>query len=147
MLAGMATPRDDDLDSEQPRIGQPLPNARDAHIESDKLADYVLDPEHPVGKHKAAVFRQALDIERDDWEYLRDTILEALPHHPATDVREPEPAHAASTWEVLVPIQGLGTRAERRLLVITAWEMTDGRPGLVTARVAPRKRQQFDASG
>lgn len=101
------------------------------------------------------MFRQALDIGRDDWEYLRNTILEALPHHPVTDVRESpvtdvresEHAHAAPTWEVLVPMQGLGTRAERRLLVITAWEMIDGRPGLVTARVAPRKRQQFDASG
>ena len=137
----------ENADEEQPRVGEPLPRASDASIESEKLADYVLDPEHPVGKHKAAVFRQALDIERDDWEYLRDSILEALPHHPVTDVRDAEHAHAASTWEVLVPIQGLGTRAERRLLVITAWEMIDGRPELVTARVAPRKRQQIDAPG
>jgi len=141
------TPAEDDLDSEQPRIGQALPEACDAHIDSEKLVDYVLDPEHPVGKDKAAVFRQALDIERDDWEYLRDSILEALPHHPVTDVRNPERTHAASTWEVLVPIQGLGTRAERRLLVITAWEMIDARPQLVTARVAPRNRQQTGDSG
>lgn len=144
----MEPPSDDGDDSEQPRIGEPLPNARDAYIGSEKLADYVLDPEHPAGKHKATVFRQALDIERDDWEYLRDSILEALPHHPVTDVREPvHPPPAASTWEVLVPIQGLGTRASRRLLVITAWEMIDGRPQLVTARVAPRNRQQIGDSG
>ena len=143
----MTAAGDDDLESDLPRIGRPLPEARDAHIESEKLANYVLDPEHPVGKHKAAVFRQALDIERDDWEYLRDSILEALPHHSVTDVRDAEHAHAASTWEVLVPIQGLRTRAERRLLVITAWEMIDGSPELVTVRVASRKRQQIDAPG
>lgn len=102
----------------------------------------MLSVDHPVGRHKATVFRLALDIERDDWEYLRDSILEQLPQHPVTLVREPAHAHEAYTWEVLLPIQGVRARATRRLLVITAWEMVDGRPELVTIRVAPKHRQQ-----
>jgi hypothetical protein len=138
---------DSDGDTGEPRIGEPLPRAGDAYIEREKLVAYALDEQHPVGKHKAAVFRQTLGIERDDSEYLRDSILEALPERPVTGIREPDHAGESYTWEVLVPIQGLGNRAERRLLVITAWEMVDGRPQLVTLRVAPRNRQQTGASG
>ncbi len=143
----MSEEGDEHVDEQQPRVGEPLPQASAAYIEPEKLVDYALDPQHPVGRHKAAVFRQALDIERDDWKHLRDRILDALPDHLVTGVREPDDEHGAYTWEVLVPIQGLGTRAERRLLVITAWEMVDGRPQLVTVRVAPRNRQQTGASG
>ena len=69
---------DEHVDEQQPRVGEPLPQASAAYIEPEKLVDYALDTQHPVGRHKAAVFRQALDIERDDWEYLRDRILDAL---------------------------------------------------------------------
>src|SRR5688572_19145475 len=103
---------DEHVDEQQSRVGEPPPQASAAYIEPD------------------------------DWEYLRDRILDALPDHLVTGVREPDDEHGAYTWEVLVPIQGLGTRAERRLLVITAWEMVDGRPQLVTVRVAPRNPQQ-----
>ena len=33
-----------------------LPNAEFAFVPLEKLTGYVLNPEHPVGKHKAAVF-------------------------------------------------------------------------------------------
>jgi hypothetical protein len=71
----------------QPSVGELLPAAGDAYIDSDKLIRYGLSLDHPVGRHKATVFRLALGIERDDWEYLRDSILEQLPQHPVTLVR------------------------------------------------------------
>jgi hypothetical protein len=130
-----------DEDLEQPRIGQPLPQADNACIDPEKLISYALDPDSSVGQDKARVFRRALDIERDDWEYLRDCILDQLPDHPVTDVRVPVTERGTHTWEVLVPIQGLGMQSERRLLVITAWKMVNGRPELATIRVAPKNRQ------
>jgi len=136
-----------DGDTGGPRIGEPLPRAGEAYIDPEKLVAYALDDQHRAGKHKATVFRQALGIERDDSEYLRDSILAALSERPVTGVRKPDHAGESSTWEVLVPIQGLGNRAKRRLLIITAWQMVDGRPQLVTVRVAPRNRQQTGASG
>lgn len=122
-------------------VGVPLPGARDASIDSAKLRLYALDREHPVGRHKATVFLRALGIGADDWEYLREEILAGLPNHPVTVIREPRTAHEGNTYEVLVPITGLGEKAQRTLKVITAWEIRDERPVLVTVRVAPQNRQ------
>jgi len=123
-------------------LGSPLPNAELAHIDSAKLRLYALDRSNPVGKHKAAVFSAALGIEQNDWHHLKESILEELPHRPVSGVRPPKRPEERYTWEVLVPVQGLRDQQHRRLLVITAWEMVDNRPQLVTLRVAPKARQR-----
>lgn len=40
-----------------------LPNGDRAIVEIDKLKTYVLNPFHPLGKHKARVFASALGLE------------------------------------------------------------------------------------
>jgi len=124
-----------------PRVGELLPNADAAKIDAAKLVSYGLDPDHPVGKHKATVFARALGIEIDNWAYLRDRILNELPRHPVCGSRPPRSEHEGFTWEVLIPVNGLGAQAGRALKVITAWEIIEGRPELVTLRVAPEHRQ------
>lgn len=42
-----------------------LPNAEQAIIEIEKLRDYSLNPEHPVGKHKARVFDASLGLRQE----------------------------------------------------------------------------------
>jgi len=74
-------------EDDEPQVGQSLPNAANAHIDLDKLSRYALDPDHPVGRNKARVFRNALAIEQRDAEYLRDAILRALPSCAVTDMR------------------------------------------------------------
>jgi hypothetical protein len=128
------------VDEEEPAIGRALPRADEAVIDPAKLVDYALDPTHPRGRHKAVVFNLALGIQQRDWAYLRDRILEALPHHPVSGVRRPERPHQRTTWEVLVPVRGLNGRV---LLVVTAWWMVAGRPELESTRVV-RKRHQPD---
>ena len=54
-----------------------LPNADTAVVDIAKLRDYCLNPNHPVGKHKARVFNSALGLAAGDAEYLCDAILEA----------------------------------------------------------------------
>ena len=44
------------------RIGSPLPEAARAIIEEHKLRDYLLNPDHQDGRHKARVFASALGI-------------------------------------------------------------------------------------
>jgi hypothetical protein len=51
-----------------------LPDPDRAVIDAEKLRDYVLSPDHEHGRHKARVFRSALGIDRDSWEYLREQI-------------------------------------------------------------------------
>ncbi len=52
-----------------------LPNADRAEVDLRKLSEYCLCPLHPVGKHKATVFRAALGLTTADAHVLRERIL------------------------------------------------------------------------
>lgn len=108
-----------------------LPNADEAVIAAEKLRDYSLDPSHPAGRHKARVFAAALGIRRDDWEYLRRAILDALPTASVTGVRET--GHGL-LFEVPVRIVGLNGRSAT---VLTAWHLgrSEVRPRLASAYI------------
>lgn len=53
-----------------------LPNG-DRAVIATKLEDYVLDPLHAQGKHKAWRFETILGITRDNTDLLRRALLEA----------------------------------------------------------------------
>ncbi|PWK18415.1 hypothetical protein LV89_04114 [Arcicella aurantiaca] len=55
-----------------------LPFAEKAFIDERKLLNYCLSEEHPVGKHKARVFKSALDITTENYLYLKDSIETAV---------------------------------------------------------------------
>lgn len=55
-----------------------LPNAARAFVDIAKLRDYCLNGSHPEGRHKARVFRSALDLSAEDAEFLRQAILDAV---------------------------------------------------------------------
>jgi len=55
-----------------------VPNAEHAFVDQRKLVDYCLDDQHPVGKHKARVFRSALDIGPAQAKMLENWLLEAV---------------------------------------------------------------------
>ncbi len=59
-----------------------LPNADRATIDKRKLREYLLNPDHPAGKHKARVFDAAFGLTRADADLLHDMILGTLrdPH-------------------------------------------------------------------
>lgn len=54
-----------------------LPNAGDAVVEVRKLRGYVLNPEHPRGKHKARLFTSITGLTADGAENLRQELLSA----------------------------------------------------------------------
>jgi hypothetical protein len=47
-----------------------LPRGEDAVLDIRKIEDYCLSPLHPRGRHKARVFRAALDRQRGDAAWL-----------------------------------------------------------------------------
>lgn len=65
---------------------QPLPGADNPYIDREKVVEYALNREHPVGRHKAKVFQKALDIEKEDAAYLIESIERALPVQPVSGV-------------------------------------------------------------
>ena len=54
-----------------------LPLGERAIIDLRKIEDYCLNPSHARGRHKARVFRDALDLRQSDAAWLRDVFLEA----------------------------------------------------------------------
>ena len=55
-----------------------LPLAERAFIDDRKLLNYCLSEEHPVGKHKARVFKSALNITIENYPYLKESIETAV---------------------------------------------------------------------
>jgi hypothetical protein len=93
----------------------PLPQADQAILPPEKFLDYILNPDHERGRHKARVFRSALGIARKDWEYLRDQIVARLPSAPFTSV---SPTPFGFRYEVPMLMEGLNGKTHE---VITAW--------------------------
>ena|SRR5437016_5136595 len=108
-----------------------LPNYQRAVIPRIKVEGYVLDPTHPVGKHKAIVFKRALGFEQSDWEMLRDSISAELPYNEAIIGKTDR---YGARYNVTMSITG---RNGRTVDVLTAWIVEDGTdyPSFVTALV------------
>ncbi len=57
---------------------QKMPHPERAIVPLDKILDYCLNPEHPDGKHKARVFKSALNLGIEDAETLRSALLDVV---------------------------------------------------------------------
>jgi hypothetical protein len=62
-----------------------LPRGEEAILDIRKIEDYCLNPLHPRGRHKARVFREALNLQRDDAVWLETLCLK--PHASARPAR------------------------------------------------------------
>jgi len=60
-----------------------LPYPERAIVEIDKITSYCLNPEHPEGKHKARVFKSALDLDLKDAKELQTALLQAVFNYDA----------------------------------------------------------------
>lgn len=65
-----------------------LPNADRTVVDLRKLTEYVLNPDHEVGGHKAKLLVVALEITLDQAGYLRDLLLHVAQTHEAESVTE-----------------------------------------------------------
>jgi hypothetical protein len=91
-----------------------LPNAAFAFIPLEKLVDYALNPNHPVGKHKAAVFEAVLGITVVDAELLRNKIMEAVQTAEAMLARND---NFGQRYQVEFELELNGCKA----IILTAW--------------------------
>ena len=91
-----------------------LPNGERAELDIRKLSDYCLDPDHPRGRHKARVFRDALGVARADAAELRAALLIAARNEIADRTDSDE-------WGVRWRVDVMIARQERRAVVRTIW--------------------------
>ena len=107
-----------------------LPNGDRAVVDPRKLADYCLSPTHPVGRHKAAVFRAALGLTAADADALRTMLLEAARTDEASPGRADEFGERYET-----DFEAIGSAG--RAVVRAAWIIRSGEdfPRLTTCYV------------
>jgi hypothetical protein len=117
------------VDGDQVRMAR-LPNIEQAILEARKIEDYCLNPDHPRGRHKARVFRDALGIVRNDAEWLRKTLLESLHDSEAIELASDA---FGSRWRVDMRIRRHGIT----IMVRTVWIVQTGEqvPHFVTCWV------------
>jgi len=96
-----------------------LPGADKAVVPLEKLRDYSLDLNHPVGKHKARVFAAALGMTRDDALRLKEMILRAILANDA--ILSGANSHGT---RYSVDFQALGARGP--VTIRTAWIIDSG---------------------
>lgn len=91
-----------------------LPSYQYAYIPDTKIRDYVLNPNHEEGKHKALVFHSALGLKQDDFEWLVEEIKKGIRITPA---QEMEPGDYGKRYVVDLQVFREGKSA----LVRTSW--------------------------
>ncbi len=91
-----------------------LPNVQKAYVDQDKLRDYCLNSEHPVGKHKAKGFYNKLGIGKEDSAFLAGQIYEAIQYAKALEQYEDQ---FGKRYAVDFPIKNGNLQATLR----TAW--------------------------
>ncbi|HXL56198.1 MAG TPA: hypothetical protein VN958_08080 [Chitinophagaceae bacterium] len=107
-----------------------LPNADKAIIKTEKITDYVLNFEHFEGKNKARVFASALDLKKENADYLINAIKEAILINNAIK-------QSASAFETKYVVDFELTFENKTARVRTAWiiENEDEIPRLTTCYI------------
>jgi hypothetical protein len=106
-----------------------LPNPEQALIPFEKLEGYSLNPNHSEGRHKAIVFRSALDIGLEEAEELR-LALKAVTTQDALLV-------AQTLYGRKYRIDFEMTRAEKQAIIRSVWivRQNEDFPRLVTCYI------------
>ena len=107
-----------------------LPAGEHAVVEDAKLLNYVLNPEHPIGRHHAVLFQRLLGITRGNSDALGEQLLRAA---ASVEVAPGKPSPFGEKFEMRFPLRGpAGTRP-----VLAIWMREPGRasPRLITCYV------------
>lgn len=97
-----------------------LPNAAKAVVDKAKLSSYVLNPDHPVGRNKARVFRATLGVTQDDAGLLEAALLAAAADEEG--VLERSDAYGAHySLEFVINVRGRSATV-RSLWIVRAGE-------------------------
>lgn len=109
-----------------------LPFAERAFVNDRKLLHYCLDAEHPVGKHKARVFKSALNIDGRTFGVLKQALLNAVKTNEAI-------FSGLNSEGNLYAVDFEMTHQGRQATVRSAWivKFEESFPRLVTCYVKP----------
>ena len=105
-----------------------LPHAEEALVPQKKIEDYLLNPSHPIGGSKAALFLR-FGFSREQWRLLADALRQHARAYPvANSVSDAD----GTTYLVEGPLE---TPSGRRPRLRTIWLVETGKlaPRFITA--------------
>lgn len=107
-----------------------LPNPERASIPFEKLEGYALSTDRPRGRHKAVVFRAALDIGPAEANELRAALRNALQER---DARPTKRTDYGQNYQLDLEM----TRNDKTATIRSIWSMRNGEdfPRLVTCYI------------
>ncbi|HYN94885.1 MAG TPA: WXG100 family type VII secretion target [Pilimelia sp.] len=118
----------------EPPEGPRAPAFEDAEVDSRKISEYAMNPEHPVGRNKYRVINSATGLRPEDAALVERQISEAIPGGTPIRGRADE---YGQRWSVDVDLTGpSGT-----ITVRTGWIVEEGSavPRMTTISFPPKK--------
>src|SRR5437773_1038010 len=118
-------------DRERDSVSVKIPGFERAIIDAAKVRDYLLSPEHPVGRAKSQFFVQ-IGFERANWTVLRDQLLRL-------GAGDAELGHRTPFGQKYV-VRGTIHHPASASLVVAVWIVRNGEdfPRFVTAYPGPK---------
>lgn len=110
-------------------------------IPREKLVNYVLNLDHPVGRNKAILFKELLGIGAKEWRYLAAQIINGISNGKVHEIRKSE---YGIQYHVDIPIVGLNNQHRT---VRTAWIIINNDPPRLTSAFIPSKNDQLNDNG
>ena len=106
-----------------------------AYVPKEKLVDYALNPNHPIGKEKAKAFKTALGYTKENSEELQKKILDLFREDKMVLKREGE---YGKQYEQIMKITGPNGKTAN---VLTAWikESESSEPRLTSLYVTEKE--------
>jgi hypothetical protein len=113
--------------SASPVVEGAVPNAENAAIDANKIFEYALNPDHPVGGNKARVFKSALGFTRENGDDLMAQLLDGVRTNKAIPGKIDQ---YGSRFTVDIPVTGPSGNG----IVRTGWILKPGSttPNLTT---------------
>ena len=113
-----------------------MPNAIAASTTQNKIQGYLLNSNHPKGKHKAKVINRVLGYHYQNWELLSEKIFDAV---QSTEVSRIEKSKFGVKYEVPIYVTG---EKRRGMILNTFWQIDNNSniPRLITITFDKEKR-------
>ena len=104
-----------------------LPNPENAIVDNQKLTGYCLNLNHADGRHKARVFKSALNLDINDVDELKTALIEAVKNNDAVPENRNQYGHK---YIIDFPM----TRGDRTAIIHSVWivKNQENFPRLVT---------------
>lgn len=114
-----------------------MPNAITASTSQNKIQGYLLNSNHPVGKHKAKVIGSVLGYHYENWDILSDKIFDGI---QKTEVSKIVNTKYGTKYEI--PLSIIGEK-ERNLTIRTVWQVDKDSyiPRLITVTFNNKNRR------